>query len=58
MRKKQDKRLGQLVLELEPPKQQAPFVKDPTGVVEALADLLLSAARTDPRVTTGGRDER
>jgi hypothetical protein len=44
----------QLFLDLELPRPREPLVKNPTGLVEALADLLLEAAEAE---RTGGANE-
>jgi len=49
---------SQLVLELERQSPRAPVTRNPNGLVEALADLLLAALRADELLTkTGGVNE-
>ncbi len=58
MRKSRYQNRAQLVLELEPQGPRAPLARNPKGLVEALADLLLEAAGAEPAALTGGADER
>jgi len=48
---------AQLVLELDRENPEPPFKGSPTGLVEALADLLLEALGVESLTTTGGGDE-
>jgi hypothetical protein len=48
---------AQLVLELGRQSPQAPMARNPNGLVEALADLLLEALGVDGTTKTGGEDE-
>ena len=58
MRRSQYLNPAQLVLELDREKSEPPFKGNPTGLVEALADLLLGALGVERLTTTGGGDER
>lgn len=49
---------AQLVLALEPQGPRTPLVRNPKGLVETLADLLLEALGAEPAAQTGGADER
>lgn len=48
---------AQLVLELESQNPQAPVGNNTKGLVEALAELLLEALRSEGTTKTGGVDE-
>jgi len=49
---------AQFVLELERQSPRAPVTRNPNGLVEALADLLLAAVGADESLLkTGGVDE-
>jgi hypothetical protein len=47
-----------LVLELDRETPEPPIKGSPTGLVEALADLLLEALGVESPTMTGGRDEQ
>ncbi len=57
MRRSQYLNPAQLVLELDREKPEPPFKGSPTGLVEALADLLLEALGVESLTITGGGDE-
>lgn len=57
MRRSQYLNPAQLVLELDRENPEPPFKGNPTGLVEALADLLLEALGVESLKTTGGEDE-
>jgi hypothetical protein len=60
VRRNQDHRRGQLVLELEPQDRPVPVERSPKELVEALADLLLAAVGIDGTTSTSkeGIDEQ
>lgn len=58
MRKSRYQDRAQLVLALEPQGPRTPLARNPKGLVEALADLLLEAMGAQPAARTGGADER
>ena len=58
MRKIRYQSRAQLVLELKPQGPREPLVRNPKGLVEALADLLLEALDAEQAARTGGADER
>ena len=55
MRKNRNHSRAQLVLELERQNPQVPVERNPRGLVEALADLLLEALVAETKL--GGADE-
>lgn len=57
MRRSQYLNRAQLVLELDRENPEPAFKGSPTGLVEALADLLLEALGVGSLTTTGGVDE-
>lgn len=57
MRRRRDHDRAQLVLELDRQPPQ-PLVRNPNGLVEALADLLLEALHGPGLQTKGGSGER
>ena len=58
MRKRRYHDRAQLVLELERRGPQGPVTRNPNGLVEALADILLAALGADEVLSkTGGADE-
>jgi hypothetical protein len=57
VRKSRFQNCAQLVLELQSQNPQAPLEQNPKGLVEALADLLLDALRSEGTTKMGGVDE-
>lgn len=57
MRRSQNLKPAQLVLGLDRETSEPPFKGNPTGLVEALAELLLEALGVESVTTTGGGDE-
>ena len=57
MRSRQHHNRAQFVLELEPQNPRTPVARNATGLVEALADLLLEALEAEGQTKTGGVDE-
>jgi len=58
MRKSVWEKRHQLLLDLEPRQPQIDTIQNPTGVVAALADLLLSAMGVNTLLASGGDDDR
>jgi len=58
MRKTRYQDRAQLVLALEPQGPRTPLARNPKGLVEVLADLLLEAVGAETATQAGGADER
>ncbi len=58
MRRSRCQGRGQLLLVLEQQSPRTPLGSNPSGVVEALADLLLEAIGAARPLKTGGADEQ